>query len=103
MSEGGVIVDYHGCDFFPERWFDIVFVLRTDNSILYNRLTQRYEMHGTWSYNSIIHVHCAGIFPIIFKTVLCCVYFTANGRCSVIAWIATPRLASSQYHWFNFH
>ncbi|KAK7802536.1 hypothetical protein U0070_027067 [Myodes glareolus] len=20
MSEGGVIVDYHGCDFFPERW-----------------------------------------------------------------------------------
>ena len=26
MCEGGNIVDYHGCDFFPERWFDIVFV-----------------------------------------------------------------------------
>ncbi|XP_038661334.1 adenylate kinase isoenzyme 6 isoform X2 [Scyliorhinus canicula] len=38
MSEGGIIVDYHGCDFFPERWFHIVFVLRTDNSILYDRL-----------------------------------------------------------------
>ncbi|OBS66694.1 hypothetical protein A6R68_04759, partial [Neotoma lepida] len=34
MREGGVIVDYHGCDFFPERWFHIVFVLRTDNTIL---------------------------------------------------------------------
>lgn len=38
MSAGGNIVDYHGCDFFPERWFDIVFVLRTDNTILYDRL-----------------------------------------------------------------
>jgi len=34
-------VDYHGCDFFPERWFDIVFVLRTNNTILYERLEQR--------------------------------------------------------------
>jgi broad-specificity NMP kinase len=23
---GGVVVDYHGCDFFPERWFDVVVV-----------------------------------------------------------------------------
>ncbi|NP_001012481.1 adenylate kinase isoenzyme 6 [Rattus norvegicus] len=41
MTEGGVIVDYHGCDFFPERWFHIVFVLRTDNGILYKRLETR--------------------------------------------------------------
>ena len=41
MSEGGNIVDYHGCDFFPERWFDIVFVLRTNNTILYERLEKR--------------------------------------------------------------
>jgi len=41
MSKGGIIVDYHSCEFFPERWFDIVFVLRTDNSILYKRLQQR--------------------------------------------------------------
>jgi len=41
MCEGGNIVDYHGCDFFPERWFDIVFVLRTNNTILYERLEQR--------------------------------------------------------------
>lgn len=41
MSEGGKIVDYHGADFFPERWFDIVFVLRTNNTILYDRLKER--------------------------------------------------------------
>lgn len=41
MSAGGNIVDYHGCEFFPERWFDIVFVLRTDNSVLYERLENR--------------------------------------------------------------
>ncbi|XP_078483699.1 adenylate kinase isoenzyme 6-like [Ciona intestinalis] len=41
MSEGGNIVDYHGCEFFPQRWFDIVFVLRTDNTILHERLSQR--------------------------------------------------------------
>ena len=41
MCEGGNIVDYHGCDFFPERWFDIVFVLRTNNTLLYDRLKQK--------------------------------------------------------------
>lgn len=41
MAEGGRIVDYHGTDFFPERWFDIVFVLRTNNTILYDRLVAR--------------------------------------------------------------
>lgn len=41
MEEGGVIVDYHGCDLFPERWFHIVFVLRTDNTLLYTRLENR--------------------------------------------------------------
>jgi len=41
MSEGGKIVDYHGSDFFPERWFDIVFVLRTNNTVLYDRLVAR--------------------------------------------------------------
>jgi len=41
MAGGGNVVDYHGCDFFPERWFDIVFVLRTDNKLLYDRLVKR--------------------------------------------------------------
>ncbi|XP_062082771.1 adenylate kinase isoenzyme 6 homolog [Humulus lupulus] len=41
MEEGGNIVDYHGCDFFPERWFDLVIVLQTENSVLYDRLHSR--------------------------------------------------------------
>ncbi|XP_020250840.1 adenylate kinase isoenzyme 6 homolog [Asparagus officinalis] len=41
MVGGGIIVDYHGCDFFPECWFDLVVVLQTDNSILHDRLTSR--------------------------------------------------------------
>lgn len=38
---GGKIVDYHGCDFFPKRWFDAVFVLRTNTDLLYDRLASR--------------------------------------------------------------
>ncbi|GAB4846812.1 Adenylate kinase isoenzyme 6 [Ancistrocladus abbreviatus] len=41
MEEGGIIIDYHGCDFFPERWFDCVVGLQTENSILYDRLSKR--------------------------------------------------------------
>lgn len=41
MCRGGNIVDYHSCDFFPERWFDVVFVLRADNTTLYDRLVDR--------------------------------------------------------------
>eukprot|EP01083_Nonionella_stella_P054979 145132_1 len=41
MTSGGKIVDYHSAEMFPERWFDLVIVLRTDNTILWNRLEQR--------------------------------------------------------------
>ena len=44
LSVGGNVVDYHGCDFFPERWFDIVFVLRTETSPLHDRLVKRYNI-----------------------------------------------------------
>lgn len=43
MKEGGNIVDHHACDFFPERCFDRVVVLQTDNSVLYDRFTKRYS------------------------------------------------------------
>jgi len=36
-----MVIDHHGTEFFPERWFDAVFVLRTDNTILYDRLNSR--------------------------------------------------------------
>ena len=44
LIEGGTVVDYHSCEFFPERWFDLVLVLRTDTKTLYERLEQRYSI-----------------------------------------------------------
>ena len=41
QTPGGLIVEHHVTDIFPERWFDIVFVLRTDNTNLFDRLTSR--------------------------------------------------------------
>ena len=41
MAQGGAVVEYHGADLFPERWFDLVLVLRSDNSVLYSRLESR--------------------------------------------------------------
>uniref|UniRef100_A0A914PIH9 Adenylate kinase isoenzyme 6 homolog n=1 Tax=Panagrolaimus davidi TaxID=227884 RepID=A0A914PIH9_9BILA len=39
--DGGIIVEYHACELFPERWFDIVIILRCDNTVLFDRLTSR--------------------------------------------------------------
>ena len=41
MSEGGNVVDFHSVDFFPKRWFDLVLVLTSETSTLYDRLTAR--------------------------------------------------------------
>lgn len=41
MSEGGKIVDFHSNELFPERWFNLVIVLTTDNTVLYDRLKAR--------------------------------------------------------------
>lgn len=55
MAKGGNIVDYHSCDFFPERWFDGVFVIRCNNTTLYDRLAARYSV--TTYFNSIYRMH----------------------------------------------
>ncbi|OQV24546.1 putative Adenylate kinase isoenzyme 6 [Hypsibius exemplaris] len=41
LPDGGYILDYHGCDFFPQELIDTVVVLRTENSVLYDRLKAR--------------------------------------------------------------
>lgn len=41
MATGGNIVEYHSCELFPQRWFQAVYVLRCDNTILFDRLTER--------------------------------------------------------------
>lgn len=35
------IIDYHSCEMFPERWFDLVLVLTADTRVLYDRLAAR--------------------------------------------------------------
>jgi adenylate kinase len=41
LEEGGIILDYHSCDFFPERWFDLILVLKSNTETLYDRLIAR--------------------------------------------------------------
>ncbi|EGG20952.1 hypothetical protein DFA_00821 [Cavenderia fasciculata] len=41
MTNGGVVVDHHSCEWFPERWFDLVIVLRTDTKELTDRMIKR--------------------------------------------------------------
>ena len=41
LAEGGVLVEHHGCELFPERWFQAVVVLQTDNTLLWDRLQAR--------------------------------------------------------------
>ena len=40
-DETGVVVDFHSCELFPERWFDLVVVLRVDTDKLYDQLSER--------------------------------------------------------------
>jgi broad-specificity NMP kinase len=42
MQQGGVVLDTHSLiDYFPERWFSLVLVLKTDNTVLFDRLVKR--------------------------------------------------------------
>jgi adenylate kinase len=37
----GIVADFHACELFPERWFDLVLVLRASTDVLFDRLTKR--------------------------------------------------------------
>lgn len=41
IPKGGYIVDFHGSDFFPERYFDLIVIIRCDTKFLYDRLKSR--------------------------------------------------------------
>jgi adenylate kinase len=40
-EDNGIVADFHSCEIFPERWFDLVLVLRSNTEVLYDRLTKR--------------------------------------------------------------
>ncbi|KIM28428.1 hypothetical protein M408DRAFT_329489 [Serendipita vermifera MAFF 305830] len=41
VAPGGVLLDWHTCGIFPERWVDLVVVLRCDHTLLWERLEKR--------------------------------------------------------------
>lgn len=41
MKTGGNIVEYHNIECFPERWFQLVLVVRCDTNILFKRLEEK--------------------------------------------------------------
>jgi len=43
-SEGGIILDWHTCEVFPERWADLVIVLRCNHTLLWERLEERHVL-----------------------------------------------------------
>ena len=57
------IVDFHTSDFFPERWFDLVIVLRTDAAPHYERLEAKY-VPITLHYSAIT----LRIVPLLLET-----------------------------------
>ncbi|EPQ30057.1 uncharacterized protein PFL1_02174 [Pseudozyma flocculosa PF-1] len=40
-ARGGLVLDWHTCDLYPERWVDLVVVLRCDHAVLWQRLEKR--------------------------------------------------------------
>jgi len=41
-AQGGKVIDWHTCDVFPERWIDLVVVLRCNHTLLWDRLEKRW-------------------------------------------------------------
>ena len=59
-QRGGLVLDWHTCDVWPERWVDLVVVLRCDHSVLWQRLEKRYvflsNKHGfSEAVNTYLH------------------------------------------------
>lgn len=41
MKEGNNVAEYHSSEFFPERWFQVVYVVRCNTDVLFKRLEDR--------------------------------------------------------------
>lgn len=61
MQTGGNIVEYHSNELFPERWFQLVLVVRCDTQTLFDRLTAR-----GYNQKKIEHNMSCEIFGTIF-------------------------------------
>lgn len=43
-DRGGLILDWHSCEAYPERWIDLVVVLRCNHEALWKRLEKRWVL-----------------------------------------------------------
>ena len=41
IAKGGLIFDFHSCEFFPLRYFDLIILVRCESDKLYKRLEYR--------------------------------------------------------------
>jgi adenylate kinase len=41
VETGGCVLDFHSAYFFPEEWADLVVLLRCNNTVLFDRLSER--------------------------------------------------------------
>ena len=48
VSGGGVILDWHTCEMYPERWADLVVVLRCDHAKIWDRLEKRFAFRPAY-------------------------------------------------------
>jgi adenylate kinase len=49
VSDGGLILDWHTCEVFPERWADLVVVLRCDHAKIWDRLEKRFAFSNLFT------------------------------------------------------
>lgn len=61
-NKGGLVIDWHCCEIFPERWIDLVVVIRCDNSILYDRLVNRGYSENKINENIECEIMCVLLF-----------------------------------------
>lgn len=62
-SAGGIILDWHTCDIFPERWADLVVVLRCNHTQLWERLEKRCDCPFDIRRVAVFIVACSG-YPL---------------------------------------
>jgi energy-coupling factor transporter ATP-binding protein EcfA2 len=75
------IVDFHTSEIFPERWFDLVVVLRTDNQLLVPRLQARYVCYYIFFCEYLYIFHARKRAGQMFLTSVTSKFVRASSRC----------------------
>lgn len=71
---GGWLIDWHACDLFPQRWVDLVVVLRCGSTeVMWDRLKERYVGAGKPS-QSLHH-----IFMLSYGVISFCLFILLLG------------------------